>query len=56
LGGFGGRFLSQEDTPVSAPGLATGGHWRNDYSRSVTFQYASLINCDQLSIRSSWSA
>ena len=24
-GGFGDRFLSQEDTPVSAPGLATGG-------------------------------
>ena len=25
LGGFGGRFLSQEHTPVSAPGLAAGG-------------------------------
>ena len=23
-GGFGGRFLSQEDTPVSASGLTTG--------------------------------
>ena len=56
LGGFGGRFLSQEDTPVSAPGLATGGSWRNNYSRSVTFQYASLMNFDQLSIRTSWSA
>ena len=27
------------------------GPWRNDYSRSVTFQYASLTNFDQLSIR-----
>ena len=56
LGGFGDRFLSQEDTPVSAPGLATGDLWRNHYSRSVTFQYASLRNFDQLSIRNSWSA
>lgn len=56
FGGFGDRFLSQEDARVSAPGLATRDHWRNDYSRSVTFQYASLINFDQLSIRTSWSA
>ena len=55
MGGFGDRFLSQEDTPASAPGLATGDHWRNDYSRSVTFQYASLMNFDQLSIRMLWS-
>ena len=55
-GGFGGRFLSQEDTPVSAPGLATGDRWRNNYSFSVTFQYASLMNFDQLSIRMLWSA
>ena len=27
------------------------GRWRNDYSSSVTFQYASLMNFDQLSIR-----
>ena len=27
------------------------GPWRNNYSRSVTFQYASLTNFDQLSIR-----
>ncbi len=26
------------------------------YSRSVTFQYASLMNFDQLSIRTLWSA
>ncbi len=56
LGGFGDRFLSQEHTPVSAPGQATGGSWRNNYSRSVTFQYASLMNFDQLAIRTSWSA
>ena len=37
-GGFGDRLLSQEHTPVSAPGLAAGGLRRNDYSRSVTFQ------------------
>ncbi len=55
-GGFGIRILSQEDTPVSAPGLATGDHWRNNYSFSVTFQYASLMNFDQLSIRMLWSA
>ncbi len=30
--------------------------WRNNYSRSVTLQYASLMNFDQLSIRTSWSA
>ena len=30
--------------------------WRNNYSRSVTFQYASLMNFDQLSIRTLWSA
>ena len=29
---------------------------RNNYSRSVTLQYASLMNFDQLSIRTSWSA
>lgn len=29
---------------------------RNNYSRSVTFQYASLMNFDQLSIRMLWSA
>ena len=29
---------------------------RNNYSRSVTFQYASLMNFDQLSIRTLWSA
>ena len=56
LGGFGDRFLSQEDTPVSAPGLAARGLWRNNYSRSVTFQYTSLMNFDQLAIRTSWSA
>ena len=55
-GGFGDRLLSQEHTPVSAPGLATRGIWRNDYSRSVTFQYASLTNFDQLAIRMPWSA
>ena len=31
-------------------------HWRNNYSRSVTFQYASLMNFDQLAIRTLWSA
>ena len=41
---------------LSVPGLATGDHWRNNYSRSVTFQYASLMNFDQLSIRMEWSA
>jgi hypothetical protein len=30
--------------------------WRNNYSFSVTFQYASLMNFDQLSIRMLWSA
>ena len=55
-GGFGGRFLSQEDTPVSAPGLAARGFARQNYSFSVTFQYASLRNFDQLSIRRLWSA
>ena len=54
--GFGGRFLSQEDTPVSAPGLATGDQRRNNYSCSVTFQYASLMNFDQLAIRISCEA
>ena len=54
--GFGGHLLSQEHTPVSAPGLATRGIWRNDYSCSVTFQYASLTNFDQLAIRMLWSA
>jgi len=34
----------------------TGGTWRNNYSRSVTFQYVSLRNFDQLSIRTWWSA
>ena len=38
------------------PGLATGAFWRNNYSFSVTFQYASLMNFDQLSIRMLWSA
>ena len=55
-GGFGDRLLSQEHTPVSAPGLADRGPWRNNYSSSVTFQYASLMNFDQLSIRTLWSA
>ncbi len=32
------------------------GHRRVNYSRSVTFQYASLMNFDQLSIRMLWSA
>jgi hypothetical protein len=32
------------------------GLWRNNYSFSVTFQYASLMNFDQLSIRILWSA
>ena len=32
------------------------GLWRNNYSFSVTFQYASLMNFDQLSIRMLWSA
>ena len=32
------------------------GHRRINYSRSVTFQYASLMNFDQLSIRMLWSA
>ena len=54
--GFGDRLLSQEHTPVSAPALRPGTCWRNNYSRSVTFQYASLMNFDQLSIRTSWSA
>jgi hypothetical protein len=36
--GFGDRLLSHEHTRVSALGLATEGLWRNDYSRSVTFQ------------------
>ena len=48
-------MLSQEDTPVSAPALRPG-PWRNNYSFSVTFQYASLMNFDQLSIRTLWSA
>ena len=42
--------------PCTAPGLAAGDHWRKAYSRSVTFQYASLMNFDQLSIRMLWSA
>ena len=54
--GFGDRLLSQEHTPPSAPGLVTGGRWRTHYSRSVTFQYASLMNFDQLSVRTAWSA
>ena len=32
------------------------GHRRANYSFSVTFQYASLMNFDQLSIRMLWSA
>jgi hypothetical protein len=36
--------------------LRPGTYWRNNYSRSVTFQYASLTNFDQLAIRTSWSA
>jgi hypothetical protein len=70
LGGFGDRFLSQEDTPVIGPrpcrsrlpdGTLTGRGPRSrpaggTYSRSVTFQYASLMNFDQLAIRTSWSA
>ena len=38
------------------PALRPGTYWRNNYSRSVTFQYASLTNFDQLAIRTSWSA
>ncbi len=38
------------------PALGAGGFWRINYSRSVTFQYASLMNFDQLSIRMLWSA
>ncbi len=37
LGGFGGRSLSQEDTPVRPPALRPGA-WRNDYSANWTFQ------------------
>ena len=39
-----------------APSLAARGHGRNNYSFSVTFQYASLMNFDQLSSRRLWSA
>lgn len=38
------------------PVLRPRASWRNNYSRSVTFQYASLMNFDQLAIRTSWSA
>ena len=45
---FGIWFLSQENTPVSRA-LSSGGA-RFDYDLSSAFQYASLINLDQLSI------
>ena len=45
---FGGWLLSQENTPVvRAP---SGDGARFDYDLSSAFQYASLINLDQLSI------
>ena len=45
---FGIWFLSQENTPViRAPSLDGA---RFDYDLSSAFQYASLINFDQLSI------
>ncbi len=45
---FGGWHLSQENTPVFAPGRTDGA--RFGYDSSSTFQYASLMNFDQLSI------
>ena len=53
--GFGDRLLSQEHARVSAPGRAAESR-RNDYFCNSTFQYASLMNFDQLSIRTWWSA
>ena len=53
-GGFGDRLLARKHTAM-APGLAAGSR-RNDYFCNSTFQYASLMNFDQLAIRIVWSA
>ncbi len=45
---FGGWLLSQENTPVIRARPCD--RARFDYDLSSTFQYASLINFDQLSI------
>ena len=58
-GGFGDRLLSQEHTPVVSTGPAPARSsygWHDNYVSSVTFQYASLTNFDQLAIRSACEA
>ncbi len=49
-GGFGGRLLYQEHTRVRPTGTSPVGD-QVSYFSSGTFQYVSLINFDQLSIR-----
>ena len=48
LTSFGGWLLSQENTPVFAPRWTDGA--RFGYDSNSAFQYASLMNFDQLSI------
>lgn len=45
----GGRSYIGPDFPAR-------GLWRNNYSCSITFQYASLTNFSQLATRTLWSA
>ena len=54
-GRFGSCLLSQEHTRVGLPASKPGAVVVDHFSSS-TFQYASLTNFDQLSIRTLWNA